>query len=99
MTNHGLDHGVNPNFHRKKPFLSDVTDNVQYQRGSLYHSSWTVNLARVEFGPGAGSSIMPPILIHPMKTGMSSLMMKVPAFESAQDVLSQYQYAFCTDSP
>lgn len=99
MTNHGLDHGAHPDFHPKRPSLNDITDNMQNQRGSLYHSSWTVNLARVEFGPGAGSSIMPPILIHSTKTGMISLMMKVPAFESAQDVLSQYQYAFCTDSP
>lgn len=47
---------------------------------------------------GMSRSIVPLILIHPMKTEMSSLM-KMPAFEFAQDVLSQYQYALCTDSP
>lgn len=46
---------------------------MQNQRGSLYHSSWAVDLVRVGVGHGAGSFIIPPILIHPMKTGMTSL--------------------------
>lgn len=47
MTNHSLHHRVHLSFHQKKPSLSDATDNMQNQSGSLYHASWTFNLVRV----------------------------------------------------
>lgn len=81
MTRHGLDCGIYPHFHPKKLSLSDVTDNMQNQCGSLYHSSWTVNLVREEVSHGAEPSSVPHILIHLMEIGMSSLMMKVHAFK------------------